>query len=145
MTLYDVTLSCPDSCMVNFHGRMTLLFGDSIRLLLQCKNPKSVSIKGLRSVSTLITVFCVCVAGYVFDSAKSILSSIFTKHERAIELLGLPAADGDRIKAVLENDFSDIRDLLKAVSLVSFGFFSPNIRFLCPVPPFSCAERTYSS
>lgn len=59
-----------------------------------------------------------CVVFVVFDRYKSVLSSIFTKHEKAIELLGLPSADGAHIKAALEKDFSDIRDLLKAVSLV---------------------------
>lgn len=53
----------------------------------------------------------------IFNRHKSVLSSIFTKHEKAIELLGLPSADGVHIKAALEKDFSDIRDLLKAVSL----------------------------
>lgn len=43
------------------------------------------------------------------------LTAIRAKHAEAIELLGLPAEDSDRIKAVVESDLSDIRVLLKAV------------------------------
>lgn len=64
----------------------------------------------LRSVSS-------AAAGDI-EGSEAILSHIFMKHEKAIELLGLPGADGDRIKEFLKKNFSDIRDLLKAVSLM---------------------------
>lgn len=58
-------------------------------------------------------------------SRQLVLADMRSKHERAIQELGLPSEDGARIRAALENDFSDIRDLLKAVSVPCFAGFPP--------------------
>eukprot|EP00752_Nemacystus_decipiens_P016060 g14356.t1 len=50
--------------------------------------------------------------------SETVLTAIRAKHAEAIELLDLPAEDGDRIKAVVDNDLADIRVLLKAVHLM---------------------------
>lgn len=55
-----------------------------------------------------------CMLG-VFRWCQTVLTAIRAKHAEAIEQLGLPAEDSDRIKAVVDSDLSDIRVLLKAV------------------------------
>ncbi|CAB1120771.1 unnamed protein product [Ectocarpus sp. CCAP 1310/34] len=52
------------------------------------------------------------------EGSEAVLTSIRAKHSQAIELLGLPAEDSERIQAVVESDLSDIRVLLKAVHLM---------------------------
>eukprot|EP00903_Cladosiphon_okamuranus_P016316 g15048.t1 len=50
--------------------------------------------------------------------SETVLTAIRAKHAEAIEVLGLPVEDSDRIKAVVDSDLSDIRVLLKAVHLM---------------------------